>query len=143
MSYATLDLYGEDWLGEQILAEKHLTTIAADAGVAVSTLVKWIDRDPGRRGRIDDVRRQCAQMWEERAERVITEATTSFELTKARDLAHHYRWRAAKIAPKKYGDKVVQELTGPGGAPLASSNIDLTNLPDDVIKALMDARAKD
>jgi hypothetical protein len=28
------------------------------------------------------------------------------------------QWYAAKIAPKKYGDKVTQELTGPNGGPV-------------------------
>ena len=116
MQYDLLDLYGETWLEEQILAERHLTQIAEEAGVAVSHLLRWIDREPGRRDRIDEIRRKCAQMWEERAERIITEAKTSFELTKARDLAHHYRWRASRIAPKKYGDKVTQDHVSSDGS---------------------------
>ena len=35
----------------------------------------------------------------------IAQASDPFELAKAKELAHHYRWRASKIAPKLYGDK--------------------------------------
>ena len=33
------------------------------------------------------------------------------DLAKARELAHHYRWRAAKIAPREYGDRVQVDQT--------------------------------
>lgn len=29
-----------------------------------------------------------------------------------------YQWRAAKLAPKKYGEKTQQEISGPDGSPL-------------------------
>lgn len=29
-----------------------------------------------------------------------------------------YQWRASKLAPKKYGDKVQQEVSGPDGGPI-------------------------
>lgn len=36
------------------------------------------------------------------------------------------RWWAGKIAPKKYGDKVTQELTGPNGGPVQITGIEVT-----------------
>jgi len=33
------------------------------------------------------------------------------------------QWYAAKISPKKYGDKVTQELTGPNGGPVEFAQI--------------------
>lgn len=118
MSQTVFELYGEDWVVEQILAEKTITAICAEVGVATASYFRWLDAEPGRLERINVVRRQVAQLWEERAETVVREAKTAFELQKARDLAHHYRWRASKIAPRQYGDKVQQEITGAGGAPL-------------------------
>lgn len=31
------------------------------------------------------------------------------------------KWYASKLAPKKYGDKVQQEVSGPGGAPIQAA----------------------
>jgi hypothetical protein len=33
-------------------------------------------------------------------------------------LPHCLQWRASKLAPKKYGDKVQQEVSGPDGGPV-------------------------
>jgi hypothetical protein len=40
---------------------------------------------------------------------VFAQASDAFELAKAKELAHHYRWRASKIAPKLYGDRLQVE----------------------------------
>lgn len=42
------------------------------------------------------------------------------------------KWVAAKLKPKKYGEKVTQELTGKDGAPIQTSNvgIDTSKLTD-------------
>jgi hypothetical protein len=40
-----------------------------------------------------------------------------------------YQWRASKLAPKKYGDKITQEHTGADGAPLAATIV-LTGRPE-------------
>lgn len=36
------------------------------------------------------------------------------------------QWRAGKLAPKKYGDKTTQEITGPNGGPLQSTTLAIT-----------------
>ncbi len=36
------------------------------------------------------------------------------------------QWRAAKLAPKKYGDKIAAEITGADGAPLLPPTIAVT-----------------
>ena len=46
-----------------------------------------------------------AELWDQVAVEGIERATDTFELAKAKEIAHHYRWRASKIAPKLYGDK--------------------------------------
>jgi len=55
--------------------------------------------------------RQIASTWyDEQALIVVRNARDNFESGKARDEAHHLRWRASKIAPKEYGDK--QQVEG-------------------------------
>lgn len=44
-----------------------------------------------------------------------------------------YQWRASKLAPKKYGDKVVNEHSGPNGGPI--QHIDLSQATDEQLKA--------
>jgi len=51
-------------------------------------------------------------LWDEMATQKIEDADTDFQLTQARELAHHYRWRASKIAPKEYGDKQQVDVSG-------------------------------
>ena len=48
----------------------------------------------------------------ERAETEIRDSADEFELKKAKELAHHYRWKASKIAPRDYGDKLEVNNTG-------------------------------
>lgn len=54
-----------------------------------------------------------ADMYAEKAEQVLIEATwkkqgQDFDLKKARELAQHYRWMAAKRNPRKYSEKIEQ-----------------------------------
>lgn len=113
-----LDEIGIDVVCAKIGDLQSLTDIAKDCGVSIGTLQTWIDKDPERSARAREVRTATAKHWDERAERGIESATDPFSLSRAKELAHHYRWRASKIAPKEYGDKVQQEITGADGGPL-------------------------
>jgi hypothetical protein len=74
--------------------------------VSVGSLLTWIDADPERSARVREARAAMAKVWDEKAEDFILQAGDEFALKRARELAHHYRWRATKIAPREYGDKV-------------------------------------
>lgn len=117
-----LDLYGSDWICEQILDLNSLSQAAQGAGVALSSLLTWIAADDARSARVREARRLAAEAWVEKAEQVVADAKNNFELQKARELAHHYRWRASKISPQ-YNDKVIQEHTGPGGGAMQVTGI--------------------
>lgn len=44
-----------------------------------------------------------------------------------------YKWRAARLQPKKYGDRVHKELSGPDGNPI---KLDVTGMTDEQLAAL-------
>jgi hypothetical protein len=48
------------------------------------------------------------------------------------------KWLMARMAPKKYGDRITQELTGKDGGPIETAN----HSDEDRIKALMALMAK-
>lgn len=107
-----------------------MTAISADIGVNISTLIEWAEEDPQRSARMRAARELAARAWDELAELNIAAASDPFELSKARELAQHYRWRAKAVAPREYGDKVTQEHTGAGGGPIGIAAIDVKGLTD-------------
>jgi len=110
--------FNEEDILARIEAGEMLGHIAEDHGCSRGTLTNWIAADIDRSVRAREARQRASAAWDEMATRGIAEAEDQFELAKAKELAHHYRWRASKIAPKDYGDKVTQEVTGAAGGPL-------------------------
>ena len=107
-----LDAIGVDDICDDIAEGYSMTYIAREAGVAVSSLLAWIEAVPERSARVREVRASMAKVWDEKAEDAIKQAGEDFDLRKAKELAHHYRWRASKIAPKEYGDRVDHNHAG-------------------------------
>lgn len=99
-----LNAFGIDAVCGAIVEGKMLREIARRAGVSISKLLFWLAADPGRSIRAREARALSAWMYDERAEQVLLEAKTSEQIQRARELAHHYRWRSAKIAPS-YADR--------------------------------------
>lgn len=87
-----------------------LSAIAEQYKVSLGSLIAWISETPERAARTRTARQEAAKLWDEEATRLIAEATDGFALSKAKELAHHYRWRASKIAPREYGERL--ELAG-------------------------------
>jgi len=50
------------------------------------------------------------------------------------------KWMLAKMAPKKYGDKVTQEVTGPGGGPVQYSEVPTRDY-NDIRRKIAERRA--
>lgn len=123
-----LDAIGIDAICESIAQGQSMTAIAYASGVSIGSFLNWIAADDERSARVKEIRTKMALHWDERAEAAIAQAGDEFELKKAREIAHHYRWRAAKIAPRDYGDKVEVGGTGAGGAVLVQV---VTGVPDD------------
>ena len=122
--------FGLDRICDMIVAGETLTGIAAQVGVHVSSLLTWGEADPQRSARMREARHLAGRIWDEKAEMGILLAADPFELSRAKELAHHYRWRAKAVAPKEYGDKVTTEHTGKDGGPIALAAIDLKGMSD-------------
>jgi len=101
-----LDKVGVDAICDDLCAGSSLTGIANEYGVSLGTLLSWVGADSERSARVRETRAAMAKVWDERAEDEIRQADDEFKLKKARELAQHYRWRATKVAPGEYGEKV-------------------------------------
>lgn len=113
-SQKKLDAVGIGAVCDSIGEGNSLTLIAQEAGVSIGSLLVWIEADRERSARVRETRTVMARYWDERSERVIEDSEDEFDLKKAKELSHHYRWRAAKIAPREYGDRqtVEHDVTG-------------------------------
>jgi hypothetical protein len=93
------DIY--NGLSYRAMAEKY--------GMSLTLLFEFL-HNPEHSARIKEVRQASADMDSDRAEQVLIESEgTMAEVTRARELAQFYKWRASKKAPKYYGDKLETE----------------------------------
>lgn len=112
-----LDSFGVDAVCSAIAERSSLTSIAEDQiGVSIGSLLAWIESDPERSARVREARSAMARVWDEQAEAEIRLADNDLSLRKAKELAHHYRWRASKVS-KEYGDRLTH--AGDPEAPIA------------------------
>lgn len=134
---AEVERYGIDAICADIANRESLTTIAIKIGVSTGTLLTWIEADPERSARAREARTATATLWDEQAEAEIRNAKDDLNLRKAKELAHHYRWRAKAIAPREYGEAVT--LKGDKDNPLVvRKTVDL----DDAELARIAAQAR-
>lgn len=119
IAMSKIDAEGIDAICEAIGDRESMTAIAERLGVSIGSFLNWIEADPERSARVRATRMSMARYWDERCERVIDDATDEFTLKKAKEMSHHYRWRASKIAPKEYGER--QVIAGDPEAPLVST----------------------
>lgn len=80
--------------------------ISRKYGVGQARLFDWLAAVPERSARARAARSEAAASYEEQAARGIEEARDPFELAKAKELAYHLRWRASKVNPREYGEKL-------------------------------------
>ena len=101
-----LTKFGVAAICDMILDGKLLREIARELGIKNhAPLVKWIAADKERAKQVEDARRLAAFTYDEMASELIRNAADRFELDKAKEEAHHLRWRASKMNPK-FGDKM-------------------------------------
>jgi transposase-like protein len=110
---------------EMIATGKSLVSVCTEMGVGYTTVMQWLKAHP-------DFAKEYAQAREDQAdyhaEEIIDIADDASITPDARRIRIDARkWKAGKMKPKVYGDKLQQELSGPGGAPIETkSTVTLT-----------------
>ena len=83
-----------------------------------STVFLWLRHHP-------EFSEQYARAREEQADAIADEcldiAANEPDVQRARLKIDARKWFASKMKPRKYGDKITQEHTGPGGSPLQNT----------------------
>lgn len=108
---AILDGFGLEALCDALVAGEPQRAICKKLGVAPGSLRRWIALDAERQARVHEARVDAATAWDEKAEEAILKARGKDGIAKGRELAHHYRWRASKADPRRYGDKLEIDQT--------------------------------
>lgn len=114
-----------DLICDDILMGLSYEVIADKYEVTYGVLHRFISNTDNS-ARVIIARQQSADIFDSKAERVLIDAkSTLTEITRARELASHYRWKASKRNPKVFGDKV--DVTSNGKTLPTSINIVLDN----------------
>jgi len=115
---STFDQQVADRICELMAEGNDMGTICEMAGMpSRSTVSRWAAARP-------DFAEQCARAREALADfeldrlKRIAEECTEENVNSTRVKLNHYQWRLMKIAPRRYGDRVQTEITGPNGGPM-------------------------
>lgn len=106
---AKLDALGIDGMCERLRDGKSYREISEEIGVSKASVANWIAAKPERSARAQEARRISAQEEDERALKVLEDLPsdpTSGQVSKAREIAAHRRWRAKVRDPENYGDRM-------------------------------------
>ena len=106
-----LDVFGIEAVEECLGNGMMMAHIAKKAGVGPYALTLWLQADSKRLARAKVARQFASEMWDAMAEEVLNTCDIR-EISRARELAQHYRWRSSKLFPRSYGDHL--SLPEPG-----------------------------
>lgn len=106
---------------------------------SLDTVYKWINKEPDFAEKYAQAR---ALQQDRAADEIIEIADTDADPQRARNRIDARKWRASKLAPKKYGDKTDINLTGSITIPEDQLDARITELlrKGGTIPALIDAR---
>ena len=102
---------------EMVVEGQTVRQIADYFSVSPGTVLYWIESKPEYAEQYARARASAADMFENdiiEAAQAVTPETAAADRVKIDAL----KWVAARRAPKRYGDKLQQELTGPDGGPV-------------------------
>lgn len=92
---------------------------------AQPTIYKWLAAHPSFVEKYTRAREQQADVYSQEIVDIADNATPEdYMVAKLR--MDGRKWAASKLAPKKYGDKVQSELSGPGGGPIQMQPVEMT-----------------
>lgn len=106
---------------DRIAAGNSMNTVCqADDMPERQTIFRWLVREEFR----DMYTRACAERREVRKEQLLDiPERADLDPQRARLLSDNIKWVLAKEEPKKYGDKVQQEISGPDGGPVQFNGV--------------------
>jgi len=113
----------QDYIVEQMIERgRSLVAICSDANMPSRTTVyRWLADNPDFAARVDRAREAMADHAVQKAREVI-EACTQEDANAARVKMIHYHWEAARMAPRKYSERRIAELTGKDGGPIQTES---------------------
>lgn len=102
----------------RIAKGESLRSICDDDGTpGLTTVRRWLSHEDH-----NEFRLQYAQAREEQADyyadEIIEIADSADDTNKARLQIDARRWKASRMSPRKWGDKITNEVTGPDGGPI-------------------------
>ena len=112
-----LDLIIEGWTYRE-MADKF--------GVSLALMCKFLTQSE-HLARANAARKLSGSIYTDKAEQALKNAPADqIEIARARELAHHYRWKASKVNPREFGDKL--DVTS-DNKPLISEPLKLIIVP--------------
>lgn len=115
-----------DSICQRIALGESLNKICSDADMPnMSSIFKWLGEHPEFSNKYARAKEEQGELM---ADQIIALADNAEDVNKARLQIDARKWVAAKLKPKKYGDKVQTEHTGPDGGPIQISRIELIAL---------------
>lgn len=111
-----------DAICDRLAEGESLRAICRDEGMpAISTVFKWLGK-PENAPFVEQYARAREEQAENDADKVTDLgdrcARGEIDPQAARVAIDAAKWSAGKRLPKKYGDKIQQEVSGPGGGPI-------------------------
>lgn len=104
---------------------KDYATVSKRFGCHVATFAKWIDATEERALAVSRARQQASFLFIQQAEDALSRPNmTNTEVTQARELASHLRWKAKAFNPRIFGDKQQIEMSGSVKAELSDDDVD-------------------
>jgi hypothetical protein len=101
-----------------------------------STILRWMNDDNDFATRCAQARELQADLMDDMIMELINNTTPETSKADRIKLAA-MQWRAEKLKPKKYGNKVAQEISGPNSGPIQHETvIDYANLTDEELAVL-------
>jgi hypothetical protein len=149
-----------DAICTRIMDGESLRSVCRDPAMpAISTVMMWVLNEKEFAGKYELARKVQAEVWFEdivdiAATPLIGEKTTSSgtgdkaktevvkgdNVERSRLMVHSKQWALGRMNPKKFGDKLQQEHSGPDGGPIQVNDVSLTDAERaDRVTALLDA----
>lgn len=105
---------------ERLAEGESLRSICSDDAMPGFTTVKrWLRENEEFRSHYARAREEQADVY---AEDIVVIADTEPDPQVARVRIDARKWAAGKLAPKKWGDKIINEVSGPGGGPIETKS---------------------